>query len=149
VVDGHKNYCWTGNKSKVSMPGGLVFSSNIVLSLKITLYRTIVILNVCRKDLLIHTCLKLLTSLKKLLQFETILRTLNAELSSASGGCALRPPLLGSPSTQKRTPLFKIRKNCLSSFQSTVLAIWCVTMNIHSHVHCTFFYTHSRYGIKC
>ena len=28
------------------------------------------------------------TSLKKLLQFETILRTLNIEPSSASGGCA-------------------------------------------------------------
>jgi len=47
------------------------------------------------------------TSLKKLLQFETILRTLNIELSSASQGCAPRPPLLGLPGTSKKNPPFQ------------------------------------------
>ena len=44
------------------------------------------------------------TSLKKFLQFETILRTLNTEFSSASGGW---PPLLRSPSTSKKNPPFQ------------------------------------------
>ena len=44
------------------------------------------------------------TSLKKFLQFETILRTLNTEFLSASEGTAPRPLLLGSPSASKKNP---------------------------------------------
>ena len=46
------------------------------------------------------------TSLKKLLQFETILRTLNVELSSASGGTD--PCCWNCLAPKKRTPIFKI-----------------------------------------
>ena len=55
------------------------------------------------------------TSLKKFLQFETILRTLNTEFSSASvGGCAPRPPLLRSLSTSKKNPPFS--KSCVRAW---------------------------------
>jgi len=55
-------------------------------------------------------CVKVseVTSLKKLLQFEAILRTLNIEPSSAYGGFASRHQLLGSLNTSKKNPLYKI-----------------------------------------
>jgi len=43
-------------------------------------------------------------SLKELLQFETILRTLNIELLSVSGGTVPRPLLLDHLAPQKRIP---------------------------------------------
>ena len=54
-------------------------------------------------------CVKVseVTSLKKLLQFEAILRTLNIEPSSAYGGFASRHQLLGSLNTSKKNPLLQ------------------------------------------